>query len=228
MIKIILIGILAFGLTACASDKSNEDKNLSTENKVEQKVETKQNQSNKTVASTEAVKEVKQNTTSEKVATSTQASQTNTKNIFELTTIDGKTLHVDEIENGIIFQEYKDKVVFLIFFGHRCPPCLGEIPALEKLKKEKGDKLEIIAMEVQGLPEEQLKIFKENKKINYTVLSAEHKGGQEFISYIAERAQWRGSIPFLVAMTPKGEVGFVHLGGMRYNQLDNIFNQLSK
>jgi thiol-disulfide isomerase/thioredoxin len=105
---------------------------------------------------------------------------------------------------------------------------LSEIPALLEIAKEKGDKLEIIAMEVQRLPEEQLKIFKESKKLNYTVLSGERTGNSEFISYIAERAQWTGSIPFLVGITPKGEVGVVHVGGMGKNAFEKVFDQLSQ
>lgn len=218
MIKIITAVVLAFFLTACTSQENGEEKKFNTENKVEAKVE----------KSDVKVEEVKKETSTEKVAEPTSKAKTYPKNIFELTTVEGDILHVDEAENGVIFQEHKDKVVFLLFFGYRCPPCLSEIPALLKIAKEKGDKLEIIAMEVQRLPEEQLKIFKESKKLNYTVLSGEHTVNSEFISYIAERAQWTGSIPFLVGITPKGEVGIVHVGGMGYNEFNNVFNQLSK
>jgi thiol-disulfide isomerase/thioredoxin len=154
--------------------------------------------------------------------------ETYAKNIFELTTVGGETIHVDEAENGIIFQEHREKVVFVLFFGYRCPPCLAEIPVLKKMVEEKGDKLAVIALEVQRLPEEQLKIFKDAKKLNYSILSGEHTGNSEFISYIAERAKWSGSIPFLVGITPKGEVGVVHLGGMGKNDFEKVFKQLSQ
>jgi len=211
MKKIISMGLLAFFLTACTSQDNGEDKKFNTEKKVDNKVE-----------------EVKKDTPIAKASEPTTKVPTYAKNIFELTTVDGDTIHVDEAENGIVFQEHKDKVTFLLFFGYRCPPCLSEIPALQKIAKEKGDKLEIIAMEVQRLPEEQLKIFKESKKLNYTVLSGEHTENSKFISYIAERAQWTGSIPFLVGITAKGEVGVVHVGGMGYTAFNNAFEQLSK
>ena len=212
MKKSIGMGLLVLFLTACTSQENGEDKKFNTEQEVN-KI--------KTVA-------VQQSTPIEKSSTATTKVQTYSKNIFELRTIEGDTLHVDEAENGIVFQEHKDKVVFLLFFGYRCPPCLSEIPALKKIAKEKGDKLEIIAIEVQRLPEEQLKIFKKSKNLNYTVLSGEHRGNSKFISYIAERAQWTGSIPFMAGIKPTGEVGFVHVGGMGYNQLNNVFKQLSK
>jgi thiol-disulfide isomerase/thioredoxin len=214
MKKIINIGLLALLLTACTSQENGEEKKFNTEKKV--------------AKSEPKVAVVQKETSTEKAVTPTTKIQAYAKNIFELTTVDGNKIHVDEAKNGIVIQEHKDKVIFLLFFGYRCPPCLSEIPALLKIAKEKGDKLEIIAMEVQRLPEEQLKIFKASKKLNYTVLSGEHTGNSKFISYIAERAQWSGSIPFLVGITPKGEVGVVHLGGMRYNEFNNVFNQLSK
>jgi len=207
------MGLLALFLTACTSQDNGEEKKFNTEKKVEQ-VEKK-------------VEEVKKDTSTIKSTEVTKKIETYAKNIFELTTVEGDTIHVDEVENGIVFQEHKEKVIFLLFFGYRCPPCLSEIPALKKIAKEKGDKLEIIAMEVQRLPKEQLKIFKESKKLNYTVLSGEHTGNLPFISYIAERAQWTGSIPFLVGIKPSGEVGFVDIG-MGYNQFNKVFEQLSK
>ena len=217
MIKIITATVLALFLTACTSQENGEEKKFNTEKKVETTTEKKMEKSEVKTVTTELSKE----TVKEKV-------ETYAKNIFELIDVEGNSIHVDEAENGIVFQEHKDKVIFLLFFGYRCPPCLAEIPALLEIAKEKGDKLEIIAMEVQRLPEEQLKIFKESKKLNYTVLSGEHTGNSKFISYIAERAQWTGSIPFLVGINPKGEVGLVHVGGMNKNAFEKVFNQLSQ
>ena len=202
MIKLMSTLLLTLLLTACTAENNGEEKKFNTEKKVEKLEEIKK----------EAPAKI----------------ESYAKDIFELTTVDGNKIHVDEAQNGITFQEHKDKVIFLLFFGYRCPPCLSEIPALKEMAKEKGDKLEIIAMEVQRLPEDQLKIFKESKKLNYTVLSNEHTGNSKFISYIAERAQWSGAIPFLVGIKPNGEVGFVDVGGMGKAQLDHIFNQLSQ
>ena len=216
MTKIITITILTLFLTACTSQENGEEKKFNTEKKVETATITNTEKAEEKTLSTETPAKV----TEKKV-------ETYAKNIFELTTVNGNKIHVDEAENGITLQEHKDKVVFLLFFGYRCPPCLSEIPALIEIAKEKGDKLEILAMEVQRLPEEQLKIFKESKKLNYTVLSGEHTDNSNFISYIAERAQWSGSIPFLVGVKPSGEVGLVHVGGMGKAEFEDAFKQLS-
>jgi len=223
MTKIITTALLTLVLTACTSQDKGEEKTFKTEKEVEV---TKTTDTTPEKTTTEKTKIAKAKT--EVVQKKTETTKTYAKDIFTLTTVEGNTLHVDEAENGIIFQEHKDKVVFLLFFGYHCPPCLGEIPALTKIAEEKGDKLEIIALEVQRLPEEALKTFKENKKINYTILSGENADNSEFISYISQRAQWSGSIPFLVGITPKGEVGVVHVGGMGKDGLEQVFNQLSK
>jgi len=214
MIKLLTAFVVALFLTACGDDNGQEKK-FETEAKTTETSKTTVTEANKTV-------EVPQ----EKVKP--EPTETYAKNIFELTTITGDTLHVDEVENGISFKEHNDKVVFLIFFGYRCPPCLAEIPDLLKIVDEQKEKLEVIAVEVQRLPEEQLKIFAESKKLNYTVLSGEYTENSKFVSYIAERAQWSGAIPFMVGIKPSGEVGMVHVGGTSYEDFKNVFNELSE
>jgi len=214
--KILTTAFLAILLTACSADDHTEEKKVET-----QKVETKKVESKAT--STQTIRKIKQEIPITKTVTIKHP-----KNIFQIIDSDGNTLHVDEEENGISFQEHKNKVVFLLFFGYHCPPCLGEIPELIELQKEKGDKLAIIAIEVQRLPENQLKSFKALKKINYTLLSDSTQNNSKFVSYIAQRAQWQGSIPFLVGINPHGEVNFVHLGGMSKSSLEQVFEQLSE
>ena len=144
--------------------------------------------------------------------------------LFTLTTIKGKRLNIDELDGGLTIHELKDKVVFLIFFGHRCPPCLAEIPALIELTKEGHKDLEIMAIEVQGLNNSSLEKFAKHKGINYSLISADNN--QDFISYVGGKAGWSGAIPFLLAMDSKGVVQMVHTGGLGKAQFDNIFKEI--
>ena len=227
MTKILTIILFALLLNACGSEnKSETEKNTNTitPTKLEELAKkttapaVEKAQEKKSPTTTQASNEKPTKATTEKLA----------KDIFQLITIDGKTLHIDEAQDGIIFQEYKGKVVFLLFFGHRCPPCLGEIPALKALAEEKHKDLEIVAMEVQRLPSEQLKLFQKDKGINYTLLSGEEKNNEPFISYIGQRAQWGGSIPFFVAINPHGEVKVVHVGGMSFKEFKTIYEKLAQ
>ncbi len=143
------------------------------------------------------------------------------KSILTIKTVNGKEIHIDEAEGGLTFQEYKDKNVFVIFFGYRCPPCLQEIPHLISLMNKKYSDLEVIAIEVQGLNREQLKGFVEDKGINYTV--ALGRENNSVINYIASRARWQGSIPFFISFNKKGEVKFVHIGALSEKNLEAIY-----
>ena len=162
----------------------------------------------------------------EKVVEKKENSSNKKEALFTLETLEGKTLHIDEKEAGLKIHEFKDKVVFLLFFGHQCPPCLAEIPSLVALTKEAHKDLEIIALEVQGLEDESLKNFAKNKNINYNLVSGNKN--QDLIGYVAQKAGWSGGIPFLLAMDKNGTVQVVHTGGLAKAQFDNIYNELKK
>jgi len=123
---------------------------------------------------------------------------------FKVKTIDNKTLEVTEAKNGLAFKDFKGKVVLLEFWGTHCPPCLMSIPHYKKLTKEYKDKLAMVAIEVQMTPKEQLKKFVEDKGINYYVGTQEDN--LNFVRYVAQRAGWRGAIPYLIALDTNGNV----------------------
>ena len=143
-----------------------------------------------------------------------------------MTDITGKTYDVTGTEQGLNIKGLEGKVIFLEFFGHKCPPCLASIPHLIKLQKKHKDKLAIVSIEVQGYTHEQVKNFAKEKGMNYIVVSEEK--APELVNYIQQRARWRGSIPFLVAMDTKGDVQFVQAGMLPESSLEELISQLSK
>lgn len=144
---------------------------------------------------------------------------------MKITDINGKSYTVKGTDNGLDIEGIKDKVVFLEFFGHNCPPCLASIPHLINLQKKYKEKLAVIAIEVQGYTTDQLREFAKRKGMNYTVVSDRDAG--MLVDYIAQRAQWRGSIPFLVAMDTTGSVQFVQAGMLPEAALEDLIAQLS-
>jgi len=88
---------------------------------------------------------------------------------FQLTDIYGNTI----TSNDTIF---KEKVIYLTFWGTWCPPCISEIPTLIDLqKKYYKDGLVIVAIafeidEQVELRQERLLKFKDEYNINYLVL----------------------------------------------------------
>ena len=156
----------------------------------------------------------------------TYAQSNEKKSAIELTDINGKTYTVTGTKEGLKISGMEGKVVFLEFFGHRCPPCLASIPHLIDLQKKHQGKLAIIAVEVQGLSQDQLKAFAKKKGMNYTIISGEQE--RLFVSYISQRAQWQGSIPFLLALDKKGDVQFIQAGMLPESSLEELFQQLSR
>jgi thiol-disulfide isomerase/thioredoxin len=143
-----------------------------------------------------------------------------------LTDTTGKTYNATGTEQGIKIEGLEGKVVFLEFFGHKCPPCLASIPHLIKLQNKHKDKLAIVSIEVQGYNQAQTTAFAKEKGMNY-IVAAEEKAS-ELVSYIQQRAQWRGSIPFMVATDTKGNVQFVQAGMIPEAQLEELFEKLLK
>ncbi|RLA72670.1 MAG: TlpA family protein disulfide reductase [Epsilonproteobacteria bacterium] len=145
---------------------------------------------------------------------------------FTMTTIKGKTIEVTGTTTGLILEEYKGKIIFLEFFGHRCPPCLKSIGHYKRLQEKYKDKLVIVAVEVQGMNRSSLKAFVKKKKINYVTISQDQAG--QIVPYISSRAQWRGSIPYLIILDQKGEVQLMQAGMLPEQELENYIEQLSK
>jgi thiol-disulfide isomerase/thioredoxin len=206
-------------LSACSTEEGH-DKNNTTKTEVIKK------ETQPTLSTPKAPSDTEKPSVSKKEVTSdaTPSTESNVAT-FELKTLSGETLHTKETKGGLIFEEHKDKVVFLLFFGYRCPPCLAEIPHLINIAGEDKKDMEIVALEVQGLTKEQLKAFKEKKKINYTLITG--KDHYPFIDYIAQKANWGGSIPFLIVFDKKGDVQVVQVGQVSEKSLRNIYESLT-
>ncbi len=213
MFKIVNTLLLVVFLTACSSQENKE--NIETNS-------TKVQESIKKVT----VKKAELQTSKENVIPQERVTTKEKTSLFTLTTLEGKAIHIDETEGGLEFKEYKDKVVLVLFFGHRCPPCLREIPVLKALVDKGHKDLEIIAIEVQGYTEEQLKAFKESKGINYNLVA--NTANANFVNYIAQQTQWSGAIPFLIGFNKQSVVKVVHAGGLGAADFDNIYNTLAK
>ena len=146
---------------------------------------------------------------------------------FTLTTVDDKKLTVSETKDGLDFHEFKGKAILLTLFGHRCPPCLKEIPELIELTNEHKNNLEIIAIEAQLYPKESLKEFVAEHKMNYNVIAGfDH---DDFVAYLANRAGYTKGIPLplLIAINKNGEVESVQAGLVGKSELEQLVKDLN-
>jgi len=145
---------------------------------------------------------------------------------FNLTTVAGDTIHVETTEKETIFKEHNQSVTFMLFFGHNCKPCLKEIPELIALSDKKHSDLKLLAVDIHGYNQEDLKKFKEEKKINYPLLTRE--GNRRFTAYIKAKTKWRGSLPFMVVFNKKGEAKLAHRGALTLKKFEAIYGAVRK
>jgi len=149
-----------------------------------------------------------------------------TQSHFTITDTQNNSIHISDLKQGLLFDEYKDKAILLIMFGHNCPPCREEMPELIQLFKNNKDRLAIIAIEVQGYKTAQLAQFKNSEGINYTLISGEDN--QKFVQHIFRRAGWQGQIPFLIAIDRKGEVQDMKAGLLGKAMLEGFVESLNR
>ncbi len=146
---------------------------------------------------------------------------------FTLNTTDNKTITISDTKEGLDFHEFKGKAVLLTLFGHRCPPCLKEIPELIELTNKHKDDLEIVAIESQLYPKEDVKEFVAEHKMNYNVVAGVDYN--DFIAYIANRAGYTKGIPLplLIAINKDGEVESVQAGLVGEDELELLVKDLN-
>ena len=78
---------------------------------------------------------------------------------FELKLLDGTTANL---------YDYKDKIIFLNFWATWCGPCKYEMPDIQKLSEEFGDRVQFLAINA-GEDEDTVKRFMEENEFDFTV-----------------------------------------------------------
>lgn len=92
---------------------------------------------------------------------------------FELTNLNNQKISIDVKDKKWKFEKQENKAVLLVFFATWCPPCKAEIPHLLNLKKQFGNKFEIIGVLVEdGKSNDEVKKFVQENQINYPVTNS--------------------------------------------------------
>ena len=143
-----------------------------------------------------------------------------------MTTVDGNTLHMSKTPKGLLFDEYKGKVLFVEIYGHRCPYCVKAIDPYNELQNKYQDKLAIISVEVGGYDEKQLASFDDLYGIEYVNISQKEAG--ELVPYVSKLGGFRGMIPFLAIFDTKGDFYRSASGPISEKELESIIVELSK
>src|SRR5699024_8703774 len=121
--------------------------------------------------------------------------QTYTKHDYKLKDESGKTINMADLEG---------KVVFVNFWATWCPPCIAEMPNINKLYQNYKDDDEVLFLMI-SLDDsfDKAKEFKERKNFDFNIFYPQSTMPSEF--------QSRG-IPHTFVLRKDGEIAYDHTG----------------
>ena len=90
---------------------------------------------------------------------------------YSLITTDEKIISFTSTEEGLDFDEFKNKKAVIIdIFATWCPPCIESLPMLKEIKEINKDNLEIVSVLFQDpKTSEEIKEFIKQHQINYPI-----------------------------------------------------------
>ncbi len=145
---------------------------------------------------------------------------------MEMIDTNGKSYKVSAQNDEFKIEGMEGKVVFLEFFGLNCPACKELMPTLISLQEKYPNKLNIMGIEVQNNDIKPINEHKAHYGINYDTFSNYDVGF--VVRYIANKAEWKGAIPFLVAIDSKGKVQALKVGVTPKEELEAYIEKYSK
>ncbi len=127
----------------------------------------------------------------------------------------GKTPKKEEIR----ISQFKGSVVVVTFWASWCGPCRRELPVLDALQKAAGDKVRIIAVNVEDTPED-YRIMRKQMKDSALTFTHDRRGT------IAQGFAVK-SYPNLYVIDQAGTISAVHIG-FDDNSLLEIVDDINK
>lgn len=119
---------------------------------------------------------------------------------------------IDEAGNRIPFQEFQGKTIFLNFWATWCPPCIAEMPNIQKLYEDLGDNEELafILLSLDEDPDK-AKAFIERKEFDFPIY---------FLSGRRPGVYNSTAIPTTYVISPEGAIVLEKKGMSNYNTQD--------
>jgi peroxiredoxin len=110
---------------------------------------------------------------------------------------------------AIRLSELRGRPVLVNFFSIGCPACRRELPDVEAVQAEAGDRLRVLV--VSNDPQDELKAYVQAESLRLPV--AWDSGG-------AHRAYRVDTIPYMVIVDRDGKVGGDWVGGIRFSDVE--------
>ncbi|WP_068475647.1 TlpA family protein disulfide reductase [Saccharicrinis aurantiacus] len=128
------------------------------------------------------------------------------KKINSLADVDYNWRYQDKDGIAINFSENKGKVVLLNFWATWCPPCVAEMPSLQKLYDEYGDRVEFVLITNEGF--NMINPFMTKRGLSLPVYTA--------IDPVSDILQSK-SIPVTYLISKKGEIILSKTGAAKWH-----------
>lgn len=111
----------------------------------------------------------------------------------------------------VSMEQFRGKVIFINFWATWCPPCVAEMPSINKMYNSiDTDKIEVLMVSVDQKFEKAIK-YRDKNKFNFEV----------YAPVAAIPAMYEtNSIPTTYIINSKGELIFTHYGMADYNRQD--------
>jgi thiol-disulfide isomerase/thioredoxin len=127
---------------------------------------------------------------------------------FTLETVYGDTVQLSD---------FQGKVILLNFWAVWCPPCLEEMPSIQKVHERFGDQLVVLAVNAGDSREDALS-FRETYRLSFeTLLDSENK--------VESQYRVRG-LPTTFFIDEQGIIQITHIGFMEESQLAGYLTEM--
>ena len=157
------------------------------------------------------------------LAVTIHASESTKPLTFDFKSTKGQSITIEETASGFKFSTLKGKNVVAIFYIHR-QPCKDAIRVLSDAQKRHSN-LEIIGFDLVDSDDSVLNKFAAEQKAE-NIIYINKKQSTQFANYIAPRAQWPGTVPFIIIVNDKGEVKHMQLGGIPTEKFDELYKKV--
>ncbi len=146
--------------------------------------------------------------------------------VYKLKSFRGKKITIIERANGYLFPELKNKIVILEMFGKNCSHCIKEIPVMNKLRRKYRNKLEIVALQVDGkMSKMAANALLRRHHITYPIIDGETATNLQY--HVQNTYGWTGVLPFILVIK-NGVTEFSYRGQVDYNEINNDISSIIK
>ncbi|MDE0309173.1 MAG: TlpA disulfide reductase family protein [Acidiferrobacterales bacterium] len=118
-------------------------------------------------------------------------------------------------ESSILVDDLKNKTVVLNFWGSWCPPCISEMPLLDRFNTEHSEQgVQVVGVVIDR--EQAAKDFLQSNQIRFPSLIAEMHVTDELMELLGNDD---GVLPYTVAFGRTGERVYTHEGPLKEEDL---------